>query len=284
MEAVGEREGGEMDGREVDGGAGNGVDVVFDFDEPNTPEHILFSNAIGAPTASVDLGAVLLPGRGELKLPRELKGATLTKLVERLTHPAGVEPTFVTAFLLTYRSFTSPTTLLQLLRARFAVPLPHNVSEAEVALFHSCVVKPIRLRVLNVTKHWLKHYRFDFDKDSALRDACMTFISEICDTHASYAPLARALRQELTLIRWRAASSAAVAAATASPPTANVPNVPNGRPNSPEPPATGNSFADWDAASLHPSHAPCSGHLLGRHLVRRPSGCGCGDDPTAVDW
>ena len=56
MEAVDEREGGEMDGGEVDGGAGNGVDI-FDFDEPNTPEHILFSSAVGVPTASVDLGA-----------------------------------------------------------------------------------------------------------------------------------------------------------------------------------------------------------------------------------
>jgi len=193
------------------------ADVYFDFDEPNTPAHIVFTSdepsGSGAPSGAppiADLGGVLMPGRGVQK-PAELKGGTLNKLVERLTFPGGVEPTFLNAFLLTYRSFTTPTILLKLLRSRFAVPLPHNVTDAELALFHTCVVKPVRLRVINVTKHWLKLHRYDFDTDGALRDACLHFVDEICATHASYAVHAKTLRQHLISSRWRAASLLAMA-------------------------------------------------------------------------
>ena len=61
----------------------------------------------------------------------ELRCATLNGLVRRLTHHSIREAHFLDAFLLTYRSFTTPLELLALLKSRFAVPMPHGLVPAE---------------------------------------------------------------------------------------------------------------------------------------------------------
>ena len=89
-----------------------------------------------------------------------IKGGTLCKLVERLTLPDHGDITFVRTFLLTYRSFTTPTELLQLLVNRFYCPVPSDDPD-----MLRTVQKPIRLRLFAVLKTWISGYAYDFVDD-----------------------------------------------------------------------------------------------------------------------
>ena len=95
----------------------------------------------------------------------ELRCATLNGLVRRLTHHSIREAHFLDAFLLTYRSFTTPLELLALLKSRFAVPMPHGLVPAERLRYQRMIVEPIRHRVVNVLRHWVTHHFDDFEAE-----------------------------------------------------------------------------------------------------------------------
>jgi hypothetical protein len=87
----------------------------------------------------------------------QVAGGSLPALVERLTtHDSAPDPQFMTAFYLTFRSFSTPREVAQALIARF-----DYIAESGAA------AAPVRLRVYNVFKGWLETYwHADADKEA----------------------------------------------------------------------------------------------------------------------
>lgn len=95
----------------------------------------------------------------ELTFNREghVSGGSLPALVEKLTtHDTAPDPHFVTAFYITFRMFTTPRELAQVLIARF-----DYIGDSK------SVGTPARLRIYNVFKGWLETYwNAEADRDA----------------------------------------------------------------------------------------------------------------------
>jgi len=116
------------------------------FSQEDSPENILFHDE-----------------RQEI-----VKAGTLEKLVERVTYEKWPDPEYQMCFLLTYRSFCTPMELLNILTARFNMPVPKMATSQETEEFKKNILKPVRLRVYNVLKNWVGTHSHDFLEDPLL--------------------------------------------------------------------------------------------------------------------
>ncbi|KAI4142682.1 MAG: hypothetical protein LQ341_003139 [Variospora aurantia] len=124
-----------------------------------------------------ELPAPLAPGRGSEETPSflmldyegeisydtktdppQLRGGTLTALVEQLTRHDKLDAPFNNTFLLTYRSFTTASELFEMLVKRFSIQPPRGISEDDYKTWVEKKQKLIRFRVVNILKSWFDNY------------------------------------------------------------------------------------------------------------------------------
>lgn len=75
-----------------------------------------------------------------------VKAGSLPALVERLTFHEMMDATFNATFLMTYRSFATPEQVIDLLRARYNLAPPEDLSEDELKDWQDRKQKPVKLR------------------------------------------------------------------------------------------------------------------------------------------
>ncbi|CAE6415553.1 unnamed protein product [Rhizoctonia solani] len=107
-----------------------------------------------------------------------VRGGTLPALIERLTMHDQMDSTFIDAFLMTYKSFTTTRELFQLLVERFRIQPPDGLTPAELDDWVDRKQKPVHVRVVNIFKKLLELSVID-KEDRSILDSIKSFAGEI---------------------------------------------------------------------------------------------------------
>ena len=99
--------------------------------------------------------------------PPQLRGGTLTALVEQLTRHDRLDSPFNNTFLLTYKSFTTAAELFEMLVKRFSIQPPRGISQDDYQCWVEKKQKPIRFRVVNILKSWFDTYWMEINDDAS---------------------------------------------------------------------------------------------------------------------
>ncbi|KAJ8293602.1 Cell division control protein 25 [Rhodotorula toruloides] len=112
-----------------------------------------------------------------------IKGGTLRGLVIAATsHEGRVDSSYLSAFLMTYRTFCSAHELLDHLVERYLMPTPQGLSPEEYHDWEAKKQRPVRARVTNLLKAWVREYmdNEDLDRDVLewIRDFALNTMAE----------------------------------------------------------------------------------------------------------
>jgi hypothetical protein len=110
------------------------------------------------------------PDNIEYTEEKKIKCGTVQKLIEKLTEDKQFDNQYLHAFLLTYRSFTTPHELIDRLINRYNIT-PENretITSSEFIQWKKSTLDPIRLRVSQVIKTWITLHHYDFENDPQL--------------------------------------------------------------------------------------------------------------------
>lgn len=130
---------------------------------------------------------------------RQIKSATLPKLIEHLTHFKASEDKheYQFAFMLTYHSLTTSMELIDMLRNRYLLPPPSvDITPQEFAKWNREVLKPTRLRIVQILKYWMENqWNSDFEGNEQLVEKMEQFCELMEQTNGS--AYSRQLRRTL---------------------------------------------------------------------------------------
>ncbi|CDZ96560.1 Ras1 guanine nucleotide exchange factor [Phaffia rhodozyma] len=112
-----------------------------------------------------------------------VKGATLDALIVKLTSHLGDKHSheYRETFLMTYKSFTSPSTLMEKLAARFYISPPDSLTVEELGRWRNEKQRLIWLKVINVLKCWVTESFIDADEHATIR-MIEAFVDGLPDT------------------------------------------------------------------------------------------------------
>jgi hypothetical protein len=110
---------------------------------------------------------------------KSIKYATITKIVEHMTHHENTPDAALEGFLASFRSFMSPTELFSLLEQRWNMPMPKDKSPKGMERFTSDFQRPIFMRVTNLFKSWIEKHYYDFEEDPALKKQVQAFVAQM---------------------------------------------------------------------------------------------------------
>ena len=187
---------------------------IYRFSEPDSKDNIQFEDSHHRTISSKDLDKQL---RNETDPIPVIRYATLIKLVERLTYHK-YQPNIVDSFLTTYRSFiTDPEELLDLLIERFKIPDPplsvvkpnffgslgdlpefdRTAYKQYIKRFRQEYSKPVKMRVINVLKSWIKNHYYDFEQHPTLLQKLNNFLDEVYNNDKVFRSLIKSIKNNI---------------------------------------------------------------------------------------
>ncbi|KAK4051336.1 cell division cycle- protein [Microbotryomycetes sp. JL201] len=105
------------------------------------------------------LGPDYNPGEVSFGPEGQIRGGTLRALVIAATsHEGRIDSSYLSAFLMTYRTFCTPYELLDCLAERYTVVEPEGLTPEEMKEWEIRKLKPVRARTANVIKTWVRDY------------------------------------------------------------------------------------------------------------------------------